>query len=1105
MTGSISKTRRWARAATTCLIAMGLLLPSIQASAVAQRLGDFEMAFDAPWRMEPEAVATRDPDAGPPVACEPEFGCEPAEYTYGAIPIQITILDADLPNDLATFALQRLIKAKQDGAGWGDFAWHFFRPIVVVITLPIRLIGNALGLDFFLEPSQISEIESTRLDHFRYIAIYEDSGSGYVRQREYAIEDLHEVEITDGIWRWAPGQESTDSGNTPPPRPWHTLCRGWDGDDCSDMVDLRGTSEWHAILMYEPREQRTGKDIRLKVTASLGTKTDGNDRVSFFSEHLSVHLGEAPLPRFDERWIYGDLHYHSQGSDNDGESAYSYRGTLQAMSALGMDFAFATDHTSNSRQIMSARAIPTAEFVQPIFRGLRDLSPDRYAFGIDLMNGPRGANREALSFRRERTGQAASISVPQLFLGSEVDVIPEFEPLNPPTYSYVDACRDVPAFLKALTMLDRIDLLLAEIAVGGLAGRTVCDGFDLLDAKENDRYLIRDLQGPANGALFSTSFYGRQHLLALPEDPQRHDTVVLGNTSKYGGATRRLEEVLEEDFARDRKGAAFLAHPFSRTGGSGFGRLGPDIVPFSDAQLEDAFASQDILGIQIWNSNGQQSTSMGEGDAYDNRGVMIPVADLENWRHHERNRKYLNNDLAQWDRLLLWSIDPDRVAAIDWLAPGEPRRFFMAGGSDAHGDFNYRREGYFVGNDSITDTALGTPRNLVFAGTPDGDRVDGPDASATPHSQQQVVAALRAGNFAVTDGPAVRIVYDQNRNGEIDDWDVQMGGFDSVRGCDIPILVEWLSTLEFGRVETIDLTLGVASDEHGRGMLYQAAREVPSEHLRMTWTDLDGKDYHQVGMYWTDPSLSTLSIDVSPEEGYGGLRRIVLHPADFPVAMPRLVCDEELAELQAAHEAETESDDETSYATATWTSTSAQFGSTTMTNASRSGRAGSSEVVPSSTTALSYRTNGGYTDHEITTEIDPFPGSGGGFPWENGPDEPPVLCPNQLFGEPLTPDRFFVRAEVRNANAPHINDGCNNWHGNQCIFRKAYSNPIWINYDDSKTSSWTCFATNQNPVEAYGEASAGEPTPAESPATNEPVQPGTFETSSTKTGNVDVP
>ena len=68
----------------------------------------------------------------------------------------------------------------------------------------------------------------------------------------------------------------------------------------------------------------------------------------------------------------------------------------------------------------------------------------------------------------------------------------------------------------------------------------------------------------------------------------------------------------------------------------------------------------------------------------------------------------------------LMGLDLDHQARLPWLAAGQPRRVFMAGGSDAHGDLSYRRAGYYLGADNANDTALGKPRNLVFAGAPAG-------------------------------------------------------------------------------------------------------------------------------------------------------------------------------------------------------------------------------------------------------------------------------------------------------------------------------------------------------------------------------------------------
>ena len=51
----------------------------------------------------------------------------------------------------------------------------------------------------------------------------------------------------------------------------------------------------------------------------------------------------------------------------------------------------------------------------------------------------------------------------------------------------------------------------------------------------------------------------------------------------------------------------------------------------------------------------------------------------------------LHHGLKEWDDLLMRGITPSQTASLSWLPPGEPRRLFIAGGSDAHGDLNYHR------------------------------------------------------------------------------------------------------------------------------------------------------------------------------------------------------------------------------------------------------------------------------------------------------------------------------------------------------------------------------------------------------------------------------
>ena len=91
------------------------------------------------------------------------------------------------------------------------------------------------------------------------------------------------------------------------------------------------------------------------------------------------------------------------------------------------------------------------------------------------------------------------------------------------------------------------------------------------------------------------------------------------------------------------------------------------------------------------------------------------------WQERTSDTEHmLHHGAYDWDMLNLRGLDFEHNTELTWLQPGEPRRMFMGGGSDAHGDLNYRRAGYFLGTDDSNDTAIGKPRNLVFVGNPEG-------------------------------------------------------------------------------------------------------------------------------------------------------------------------------------------------------------------------------------------------------------------------------------------------------------------------------------------------------------------------------------------------
>ena len=280
----------------------------------------------------------------------------------------------------------------------------------------------------------------------------------------------------------------------------------------------------------------------------------------------------------------------------------------------------------------------------------------------------------------------------------------------------------------------------------------------------------------------------------------------------------------------------------------------------------------------------------------------------------------------------LRGLDFEHNTDLAWLKPGEPRRMFMGGGSDAHGDLNYRRAGYFLGTDDANDTAIGKPRNLVFAGNPEGpvishtapqlvldntstvSRGAGPSSSTTvpssmvklalpppaiggglntvlngieirPHTQEQIIRALRKGQFSVTDGPAIRTAIDKNGNKQIDPDDVQMGDIYSLQkplfigsanpvgGQTVTFITEIVSTSEFGPILDVDLYVGVhpstqrlGSKEPVEPRMYAPLIHGPQGghavdgHVSQVSYESHGRNYVRLkDNYWNGDFLDTLT------------------------------------------------------------------------------------------------------------------------------------------------------------------------------------------------------------------------------------------------------
>lgn len=798
-------------------VSFTLCLDRHPAFAIGSQIG-LEFAIDAPWRIEPYSNGR-------------------GGVRYGPIPIVITFHDAIFDHD-RNWTKDKVL----DTIGLKNI--H----VGVLQSIEVSELGKSTSPGPRQRPSR--------------------------KSKTFKPSQLTEIERKIGI----------SKKNVEPP---HEVCWPTKGMNCAKLLDITKSHEWHAMLWYTPQQSnlKPGDNLYLSVTVTTKYKDKGRN----WTNDLLVHAGEAPLPRFSNNWLYGDLHYHSQGTDNDGESAYSYRNVVRALGALGMDFTFATDHASDSIQsdtnlnLKSFVNIPGADKVTISGqKEARDLNPVRFGVAKSLIYGQNGANE--LIANDVSTGGVASYHshgvLPQIFMGEEVDVWPGMSGLEQKSGNILfgdglkypwphgrDPEDKNSCLNKAKNSKDRDKCRTKYSKLASANPR---------DHRTNKPFLVLDEQGASLreefddfvGDKIATLRFGnlftdmspqpsRQHMVYFPFDttPGNATGFVSSQSTKFGGGSKKVEDLVQ-DIAR--KGRAFLAHPLAsqKPGGAG-----PDMVPYSESSLDTAWRSPAILGLQFWNENARLLSIGPEGKS---RTIYLGVGKLKKkvaggnvvpkpiqeitvkrsngtsatsfyyrlpWKNFpfeweervdllpiEKTQFFdLYHGAFTWDKYLRKGLDQQQMRVLGWLKGG-PRKWYMAGGSDAHGDWNFRREGRFlpcaIDNLSswcdypVVDTAIGKPRNLVFVGPPTG----APALAlrnVKRYKNRQVIDALAAGRFSVTDGPALRIAVDRNRNGKIDDSDFQMGDtFHFYPGEKVPLIVEWISTREFGPVEKIDVYVG---------------------------------------------------------------------------------------------------------------------------------------------------------------------------------------------------------------------------------------------------------------------------------------------------------
>ncbi|MGD0325161.1 MAG: hypothetical protein ABSD45_15645 [Terriglobia bacterium] len=143
-------------------------------------------------------------------------------------------------------------------------------------------------------------------------------------------------------------------------------------------------------------------------------------------------------------------------------------------------------------------------------------------------------------------------------------------------------------------------------------------------------------------------------------------------------------------------------------------------------------------------------------------------------------------------------------------APGF--KVFLAAGSDAHGDFNYEATldvVDFLGKPSrglsgyAEDNALGKISTVVYA--PEG---MGPKG-------ENILGALKSGRSVLSNGPLLIAGLERNSQGSLgDSGDVGIGDSLAVSlGHLPPLQLAWVSSAEFGPIESIRLIVGSQEGE----------------------------------------------------------------------------------------------------------------------------------------------------------------------------------------------------------------------------------------------------------------------------------------------------
>jgi len=211
------------------------------------------------------------------------------------------------------------------------------------------------------------------------------------------------------------------------------------------------------------------------------------------------------------------------------------------------------------------------------------------------------------------------------------------------------------------------------------------------------------------------------------------------------------------------------------------------------SEVEEALGFAPFVGLQFFN---ERNGYFSETNWSDDDDEYHPWGGDESIAPHNRdftvdNSSWdsdLNQGLLMWDNLMSDRLDP-------------VRKIFMSGGSDAHGDWNYRVYRTTSLDITATSSAMGKARTGVYL--PNG------------LTDQGILDCLRDGRTIISDGPAMVFGIDSDNDGDIDDETDSIIGDGPVHRFpsdpDGAFRFFWNSSAELGDVDCIRLLKGDAT------------------------------------------------------------------------------------------------------------------------------------------------------------------------------------------------------------------------------------------------------------------------------------------------------